>query len=65
MTKIFRSTMAAALMALLLSGCDRFMSTEPPPTYNSSTLDTARAISGSASPASAMLPGSAASGATR
>lgn len=39
---------AAGLIAVLaLGGCERFQQKEPPPTYSSTTLDTARAISGS------------------
>ncbi len=65
MTTFVRSAIAAALLALLLTGCDRFVSTEPPPTYNSPTLETARAISGSASSEPAAPAASAASGTTK
>lgn len=42
----------AAAFLLLLSGCDRLSSSEPPPTYESPTVGVAREISGvSAAPA--------------
>jgi hypothetical protein len=37
---------AAAALMLLLSGCDKLRSTEPPPSYESPTVGAAREISG-------------------
>lgn len=54
MPRIRRPALAAiaAAFMLLLSGCDRLSSSEPPPTYESPTVGVAREISGvSATPA--------------
>lgn len=60
MTTTIRTATAAALFAVLLPGCDRLKSTEPPPTYRSTTLDTAQEISGTAPSAPAASAASAA-----
>jgi hypothetical protein len=49
----------AALAGTLLGGCDKLQQQGPLPTYQSTTIDVARSISGTAPPSSA----SAASGA--
>jgi hypothetical protein len=60
MTTTIRTATAAAMFALLLPGCDRLKSTEAPPTYRSSTLETAQQISGNVPSAPAASAASAA-----
>jgi hypothetical protein len=57
-----RPALATAALLLLLSGCDKLRSTEPPPSFESPTVGAAREISGVQATPAATRPSAPAAG---